>query len=490
MIIQIQVTQTQIPIHTKETDILDIFFYNTLTKKKELFTPLEGDTVRIYTCGPTVYKDATIGNMKSFIFMDNLRRVLKYNGYKLKHAMNITDVGHLVSDGDDGEDKMVKASEEEKKSPLEIAEFYTDRFLKDLDKLNIDMPEIICKATDHINEMEQFVQKLVDNEYAYETSTAVYFDVSKLDEYGILSGIDLRNQKAGARVEVDEEKRNPYDFALWIKAPENHIMKWESPWGLCYPGWHIECSTMSNKYLGDVFDIHTGGVDLIPTHHENEIAQSKGVTGKIPARFWMHCEFLLVDGGKMSKSLGNTYMVEDLADKGYSPLAYKLMCFSSHYRNKLNFTWESLDAAGSALERLRRGYQEHRVGVGALDDPDQIEQYKTKFLEAINDDLNMPVAMSVVWDVIKNPNKCKEFAELLLDFDKVMGLDIANDAVGATFGRPQNEQIPPEIQDLLNQRQTARDNKDWALSDKIRDEILELGYVIKDTKEGQQVEKI
>ncbi len=259
---------------------MKIFFYNTLTKTKEEFKPLEGNEVRIYTCGPTVYKDASIGNMKSYIFMDNLRRVLKYNGYKVKHAMNITDVGHLVSDGDEGEDKIVEAAEKERKSPLEIAEFYTNRFLIDFDRLNIDKPEIICKATEHIKEMENFVQDLIDNGYAYETSSAIYFDVSKLDEYGILSGIDLRNQKAGARVEVDKEKRNPYDFALWIKAPKNHIMKWESPWGLCYPGWHIECSTMSNKYLGEVFDIHTGGIDLVPTHHENEIAQSKGRTRK------------------------------------------------------------------------------------------------------------------------------------------------------------------------------------------------------------------
>ncbi len=236
---------------------MDLKFYNTLTKKKEKFEPLEDEIVKIYTCGPTVYKDATIGNMKSYIFMDTLRRTLKYNGYKIKHAMNITDVGHLVSDGDEGEDKMLKSAREEGKTPLEIAEFYTKRFLKDIDRLNIDKPEIICKATDHIEDMKKYVERLVDNGYAYETSTAIYFDVSKLNEYGILSGIDLRNQKAGARVEVDEEKRNPYDFALWIKAPENHIMKWESRWGLGYPGWHIECSTMSNKYLGEVFDIHT-----------------------------------------------------------------------------------------------------------------------------------------------------------------------------------------------------------------------------------------
>lgn len=462
---------------------MKIFFYNTLTKTKEEFKPLEGNEVRMYTCGPTVYKDASIGNMKSYIFMDTLRRTLKYNGYTLKHAMNITDVGHLVSDGDEGEDKMVKAAEEEKKTPLEIAEFYTEKFLTDFDRLNIDRPEIICKATDHIKEMEEFVQKLLDNGYAYETSTAIYFDVSKLDKYGLLSGIDLRNQKAGARVEIDEEKRNPYDFALWIKAPENHIMKWESPWGLCYPGWHIECSTMSNKYLGETFDIHTGGIDLVPTHHENEIAQSKGCTGKVPAKFWMHCEFLLINGGKMSKSLGNVYLVQDIIDKGYEPLAFKMMCFTSHYRNKLNFTWEAVEASQNALNRLREGYNKHSEGNEKIADS-VIEEYKTKFQEAINDDLNMPVAMSVIWDVVKNPNKSKQLAKILLDFDKVLGVDIEKKSEDKVV------EIPDEINELIEQRKQARENKDWALSDKIRDELKEKGYIVKDTKEGMQVEKL
>ena len=462
---------------------MKIFFYNTLTKSKEEFKPLEGNKVRIYSCGPTVYKDATIGNMKSFIFMDTLRRVLKYNGYTLKHAMNITDVGHLVSDGDDGEDKMVKAAKEEKKTPLEIAAYYTEKFLSDFDKLNIDRPEIICKATEHIKEMEEFVQKLLDNGYAYETSTAIYFDVSKLDEYGILSGIDLRNQKAGARVEIDEEKRNPYDFALWIKAPENHIMKWESPWGLCYPGWHIECSTMSNKYLGKTFDIHTGGIDLVPTHHENEIAQSKGCTGEVPAKFWMHCEFLLINGGKMSKSLGNAYLVQDIIDKGYEALAYKMMCFTSHYRNKLNFTWEALESSQNALNRLREGYKKHNEGNAEVEDS-MIEEYKTKFQEAINDDLNMPVAMSVIWDIVKNPNKSKKLANLLLEFDEVLGVDIQKESEEKTL------EIPEEIKELIEKRKQARANKDWALSDQIRDELKEKGYAVKDTKEGMTVEKI
>ena len=462
---------------------MNIYFYNTLTKTKDEFKPLEGNEVRIYSCGPTVYKDATIGNMKSYIFMDTLRRVLKYNGYTIKHAMNITDVGHLVSDGDKGEDKMLKAAREEKKSPLEIAKFYTDRFFEDFKRLNIEKPEIVCKATDHIKEMEEFVYKLMENGYAYETSTAIYFDVSKLDRYGLLSGVDVRKQKAGARVEVDEEKRNPYDFALWIKAPENHIMKWESRWGLCYPGWHIECSTMSNKYLGEVFDIHTGGVDLIPTHHENEIAQSKGCTGKIPAKFWMHCEYLLINGGKMSKSLGNAYLVQDIIDKGYDPLAFKMMCFTSHYRNKLNFTWEALESSQSALYRLREGYRKHLSGDEKIEE-NKIQEYKDRFLEAIDDDLNMPVAMSVIWDVVKNPIKSKDLANLLLEFDKVLGVDIDKEE------EKKELDLPEEITKLIEQRKIARQEKDWALSDTLRDELKEKGYIVKDTKDGMTVEKI
>ena len=462
---------------------MNIIFYNTLTKTKEEFKPLEGNTVRIYTCGPTVYKDASIGNMKSYVFMDNLRRVLKYNGYDLKHAMNITDVGHLVSDGDEGEDKMLKAAREEKKSPLEIAAYYTTKFFEDLGRLNIERPEIICKATDHIKDMIEFVQKLLDNGYAYETSTAIYFDVSKLDKYGILSGIDLRNQKAGARVEVDKEKRNPYDFALWIKAPENHIMKWESKWGLCYPGWHIECSAMSNKYLGDVFDIHTGGIDLVPTHHENEIAQSKGCTGKIPAKFWMHCEFLLIDGGKMSKSLGNTYLVQDLIDKGYDPLAYKMLCFTSHYRNKLNFTWEALNSAQNSLIKLKEGYIKHKEGKEKIEES-VIKEYKQRFLEAINDDLNMPVAMSVVWEIVKNQKKSKQLADLLLDFDRVLGIKIDEPV------KQEQEELPKDIIDLIEKRKQARQEKNWSLSDELRDLIKEKGYTVKDSKDGMTVEKI
>ena len=470
-----------LPYTTRKGFYLKIYFYNTLTRTKEEFKPLDGNTVRIYTCGPTVYKDATIGNMKSYIFMDTLRRVLKYNGYELKHAMNITDVGHLVSDADEGEDKMVKAAKSEHKSPLEIAKIYTEKFFEDLDRLNIDKPEIICKATDHIKEMIEFVQKIIDNGYAYETSTAIYFDVSKLDKYGILSGIDLRNQKAGARVKVDEEKKNPYDFALFIKAPENHIMKWESPWGLAYPGWHIECSTMSNKYLGETFDIHTGGVDLVPTHHENEIAQSMGANGKEPVKFWMHCDYLLINGGKMSKSLGNAYLVKDLIEKGYDPLSFKMMCYTANYRNKLNFTWEALDSSQSALVRLKEGYKRHKNGNDTVE-KNTIGEYKTKFLEAINDDLNMPMAMSVVWDIVKNPVKSKDLADLLLDFDRVLGIKIEEPIY------KKQEDLPEEIKSLIEKRKEARQNKDWALSDALRDELNLKGYNVKDSKEGMEIE--
>ena len=459
---------------------MDIYFYNTLTKKKEKFEPIKEGEVKIYSCGPTVYKDATIGNLRTYIFMDSLRRTLKYNGYKLKHAMNITDVGHLVSDGDEGEDKMIKSSRETGKDPLEIATYYTKLFLDDCKKLNIDMPEIICKATEHIEDMEKFVAKLIENGYAYETSTAIYFDVSKLDNYGILSGINLKEQKAGARIEIDEEKKNPYDFALWIKAPKNHLMKWESPWGLCYPGWHIECSAMSNKYLGEVFDIHTGGVDLIPTHHENEIAQSKGVTGKIPARYWMHGEFLLIDGGKMSKSLNNAYLLSDIINKGYEPLSYKLLNFSSHYRNKLNFTWEALDSSSKALQKLREGYRKHLEGNDVIEE-DKINEYKEQFLEAINDDLNMPLAMAIVWEVIKRNEKSKQYAQVLLDFDRVLGLEIDKEN--------EVQELPDEVKNLIEERKKARENKDYEKSDELRNKIEKMGYKVKDSKDGMQVQK-
>ena len=460
---------------------MEIKLYNTLTRTKEVFKPIDEKEIKMYSCGPTVYYYAHIGNLRAYIFMDNLRRVLKYNGYKLKHVMNITDVGHLVSDADEGEDKMLKAARRENKDPFEIANFYMDAFMKDMEKLNIDRPEIIARATEHIDVMESYVKKIIENGYTYQTDDTIYFDTSKLDRYGVLSNRKVDDQKAGARVEFDSNKKNISDFALWIKAPKNHIMKWDSFFGLSYPGWHLECSAMGYKYLGCPFDIHTGGVDHISIHHENEIAQSKGFCGKIPANYWMHCEFLQVDGGKMSKSLNNIYTLEDLKEKGFEPLVYRMFNYSSNYRAQINFTFEAMEAAKTALGRLRDGYLRHKEGTDDISD-DIIKDYESRFLEAINDDLNMPVAMSVVWDVVKNPIKSNKLANLLVKFDEVLGFDLQN-------YEKQEEALPNDIKVLISERNNARLEKNWAESDRIRDLLIEKGYIVKDSKEGTIVEK-
>ena len=453
--------------------------YNTYSREKEEFKT-DGDTVKIYTCGPTVYNYAHIGNLRAYIFMDILRKVLKYNGYKLLHVMNITDVGHMTSDADEGEDKMLKASREKQMKPEDIANMYTEVFLKDIGKLNIENPEYIAKATYHINDMEKYVEDIVNNGYGYETTKGIYFDTDKLTTYGELSKANLKDQKAGARIEVDDEKKSPLDFALWIKAPDEHIMKWNSKWGMCYPGWHIECSAMSKKYLGEEFDIHTGGVDHIQIHHENEIAQSRGATGKNPARYWMHSEFLLIDGGKMSKSLGNVYTIEDIEKKGYSPLSFRYLSFTSHYRNKLNFTWDAIESANNSLLNMRKLYLEHLNGNEEVND---LDKYRERFLDAINDDLNMPMAMAVVWEVLKS-NKSVNCAKLLLEFDMVLSLDI--DKVEKT----DKIEIPIEVLDVIKARKTARENKDFILSDNLRDKLFDMGYKVLDTSEGQKVSKI
>ena len=457
--------------------------YNTLTRKKEEFIPLKKGTVKMYSCGPTVYNYAHIGNMRAYIFMDTLRKVLKYNGYKVKHVMNITDVGHLVSDADEGEDKMAKTARIENRSVYEIAKEYTDAFMKDIKALNIDTPEHIAKATEHIREMEIYVNDIVKNGYAYETSKGVYFDTSKLPNYGkMLSNNNIDDLKAGARVEVDTEKRNPQDFALWIKAPKEHIMKWNSKWGLCYPGWHIECSAMSRKYLGDKFDIHTGGVDHIPIHHENEIAQSIGATGHNLANYWMHVEFLLIDGGKMSKSLGNVYTLNDLKAKGIDALSYRYFTYSSHYRNKLNFTWDAIKSAKNSLNKLRDMIALHK-DVNKKIDKNIISKYEEQFLDAINDDMNMPVAISIVWEIAKEKEKSNDFYELIKKFDSVLSLNLdKNDK--------EDINIPEDIKLILNERKDARKNKNFAKSDELRDKLKELGYIVKDTKDGQIIEKV
>ncbi|MDO8685831.1 MAG: cysteine--tRNA ligase [Clostridiales bacterium] len=486
--------------------------YNTLSRQKEDFRPLNEGIVGIYSCGPTVYNFAHIGNLRTYVFMDLLGRVLEHCGYKLNHVMNITDVGHLVSDADEGEDKMQKTAREQQKSPWEIAVYFTGVFFNDISELNIRKPDNIPKATDHVQEMIEYVEGLLKKGYAYETSDGIYFDISKFEGYGKLSRINLDEQMAGARVEVNDEKRNPADFALWKRAPKEHIMQWPSPWGMGFPGWHIECSAMSRKYLGDVFDIHTGGVDHIPIHHENEIAQSEGFLGKPAVNYWMHAEFLLVDGGKMSKSLGNTYTVALLREKGFNPLAYRYFCLNAHYKSKLNFTWEGLKSAQVSLERLYEAAAGHAVVVRdaksstiAGDAPESViyDQYIEEFNEAVCDDLNVPKALGVVWTAVRQKTKSSEIYRFILDADSILGVDIGKNvekilkirqmskenASAITSDEPDKPE-DPEIISLIEQRNKARKEKNWKLADEIRDTLKSRGVSLEDAPEGVKWKRI
>lgn len=459
--------------------------YNTLTRKKEEFHELNEGTVTMYSCGPTVYNYAHIGNLRTYVFMDLLRRVLAYDGYKLKGVMNITDVGHLTSDGDEGEDKMDKRAKETGKTPKEIADFYTKIFMTDLEKLNIKLPEIIAKATEHIDDMIDYVKRLEDAGYAYTTSDGVYFDIAKFPKYGELSRLNLDEQIAGARVEVNSEKHNPQDFAVWKKADPTHIQQWQSPWGMGYPGWHIECSAMSQKYLGEVFDIHTGGVDHIPVHHENEIAQNEALTGKKSVDYWMHGEFMLVDNGKMSKSLGNTYTIAQLEEMGYHPMVFRYFCLNAHYRKKLNFTFEGMNAAKVSYERLCAILRSHSYGLAFID-PEVLAEYKAEFDAAINDDINIPMALGVLWKLTKLP-LCSDVYKLALEMDKVLGLSLDK---AEEYIRSLESDIPAEVVALADERKQAKAAKDWAKADALRAKITELGYAILDSKDGYELKKL
>ena len=456
-------------------------FYNTLSRTKEDFKPINPKFVTMYSCGPTVYNYAHIGNLRTYIFMDLVRRALRLSGYKIKGVMNITDVGHLMADSDDGEDKMAVASRQQNKTPWEIAEYYSKIFFEDLAKLNIGKPEIIAKATDHIEDMINYVLDLEAHGFSYETSDGIYFDIAKFPNYGCLSRANLDDQLAGARVEVNDEKRHPADFALWKKADPLHIMQWQSPWGMGYPGWHIECSAMSQKYLGKTFDIHSGGVDHIPIHHENEIAQNEAVTGEKSVNYWLHGEFMLVDNGKMSKSLGNTYTIAQLEEKGYSPLDFRFFCLNTHYRKKLNFTFEGLDAAKISRERLMQSLAQHKASSAKTDEA-KLEKYKADFHAAIEDDINVPLALGILFTAVKEP-KSKDIYELALYFDKALGLSL--DKLPAV--KEETIVIPDEVADLIEKRKTAKANKDYALADQIRGQITALGYNVMDTKDGVKV---
>ena len=448
-------------------------FFNSLTRKKEEVPSHPNKMVKMYSCGPTVYSYPHVGNFRAYLFMDNIRRVLKYNGYHLDGVMNITDVGHLTSDADEGEDKMLVASKREHKSPWEIAKFYTDIFMKDAKALNIDLPEHIVPATSVIPDMIKFVGKLIEKGYAYETSKGVYFDIAKYKDYGRLSGMDINEKLAGARIDVDQEKHSPYDFVLWVKAPKEHIMQWQSPWGMGYPGWHIECSVIGDKFLGDTIDIHTGGVDHKPVHHENEIAQSNCYYGHQVVKMWMHLEFLQINGGKMSKSLGNLFTLEDLKQNGFEPEVFRFFYFLAHYSKQQNFTFDALAMAKNTLKSIKNLVEEHKNGVAKVD----TSEYEKEFLENINDDLNMPKAIATVQKMLRE-ERSKDVYMAFLKFNQVLGLDL-----------DEKDDIPSEVKEKCQARWQAKKAKNFALADQLRAEISELGYDVKDTREGYQITK-
>jgi cysteinyl-tRNA synthetase len=467
----------------KKREDISIHLYNTLSRKKDVFKPIKNSKVGMYTCGPTVYLYAHIGNLRTYIFEDILKRVLQYNCYNVKHVMNITDVGHLVSDKDTGEDKVEKEAKKEGKTAWEIASFYTEAFKKDLSYLNIICPNIFCRATDNIKEQIELIKTLEKKGYTYKIDDGIYFDTSKVSDYGKLSGQNLENLKEGARVEINAGKKNHTDFALWKFSPKNEKrqMEWQSPWGVGFPGWHLECSAMSLKYLGEQFDIHCGGIDHINIHHTNEIAQSESATGKKPwVNFWMHGEFLKIkEGGKMSKS-GENYetITNTFIDKGINPLVYRFATLSVHYRKSMEWNDEIMIAAENGFKNLYSRIANLGDKIGKVNN-----EWKAKFIAAINDDLNMPQAMAVLNEMLKSDISSDDKLATALEFDKVFGLKLKEPI------QKKNE-ISNEVKKLVDEREIARKDKKWAKSDELRDKIKELGYEVKDTSEGQQITKI
>jgi cysteinyl-tRNA synthetase len=462
-----------------------LFLYNTLSRSKEEFKPIKPGEVGLYTCGPTVYNFAHIGNLRTYIFEDILRRVLIYNGYRVKHVMNITDVGHLTGDRDMGEDKMEKGAQREGKTAWDIAAYYAQAFRQDIIHLNILEPDIWVKATDTIDEQIALVKTLEEKGYTYQTGDGIYFDTAKFENYTKLSHQNLEALQEGARVEKNPEKRNATDFALWKFSPPDtqRQMEWDSPWGVGFPGWHVECSAMSMKFLNDQLDIHCGGTDHIDVHHTNEIAQSEAATGKAFFNFWMHGAFLIISGGKkMAKSEGNFLTLENAFLKhGFSPLAYRFAAFLTHYRKPMEYSDEGIEAARNGLLHLQN--QVRQIATAAVNESDVTAnpEFKNKFLQAINDDLNMPRAMAVVQEVLKSNISDSEKYATVLDYDRVLGLNLDQ--------LDKMQALPPEVQKLVEARKKARDAKDFATSDSLRDEIEALGYMVQDIKDGMKVIK-
>ncbi len=458
----------------------NIYLFNTLGRKKEKFVSINKNKVGMYSCGPTVYNYPHIGNLRAYVFADILKRTLGYNGYEVKHIMNVTDIGHLTSDADDGEDKMVKALKREGKAmTLEnlrsVADFYFEIFKENLSKMNIIPPERFVFASDEILAQTKLIETLLEKGFAYKTTDGIYFDTDKLPDYGLLSsGVNLEME---SRISINQEKKDQRDFALWKFADKGGI-GFEASFGRGFPGWHIECSAMSMKYLGDTFDIHTGGIDHIPVHHNNEIAQSEAATGKLLANYWLHNNHITIGQDKMAKSGENFLTLDTLIEKGIKPLSYRYWLLQSRYSTRMDFSLDAIKASQTALERLTSNIEKVE-GVGKID-----QKYKDRFIEAINDDLDTPKALAIVWEILKDTSLSDEDKKAtIVDFDKVLGLDLG------TSKKIQTE-IPKEVQKLLDERKTAKENKDWKKADEIREKVKDLGFEIIDRSAEQEVKKI
>lgn len=458
--------------------------YNSDGRKIEDFVPINKEKVGIYCCGPTVYNYAHIGNLRTYIFEDILKRILVLKGYDVCHVMNITDVGHLTDDGDEGEDKMIKSAREKGLSVWDIAELFTKAFFKDCAALNIIKPNICCKATDHINDMISHIQKLMEAGYAYSSGGNVYFDTSKFSNYGKMALLEKQNLIAGQRVDVDSNKKNYADFALWFTDSkfENQAMVWDSPWGKGYPGWHIECSAMSMKYLGEQFDIHCGGIDHIPVHHTNEIAQSEALTSKQWVKYWVHGEFLVLDKGKMSKSGGSFITLQTLIDKGYHPLDYRYFCLGAHYRTQLQFSYDSLDQAKATRKSIHNKIVQ-LLNEGKADSQitnENISSILKQFYEDLFDDMNMPRALSRLHLLLKIDAPASQKLAAIYEMDKIFGLSLSD----INLEEKASQTLPPEAQALFDARLIARKEKNYSESDRLRDELLKMGIAVKDGQEG------
>lgn len=458
--------------------------YNTLTRKIEEFKPVKKGKVGIYSCGPTVYWNQHIGHMYAYVQWDTMVRLFKYLGFKVKWVMNITDVGHLTSDEDTGEDKMEVGAKREGLTVWEIADKYTKQFLESMELLNIQKPDILCRATEHIQEQIDLIKKIEANGFAYKTKTGLVFDTSKFPDYAKFSRLDLEKQRPGARVEVDPEKKQPWDFLLWVTNQPKHVMQWDSPWGKGFPGWHVECTAMSSKYLGKKFDIHTGGKEHIPVHHTNEVAQAYGAYGEQTANFWLHNGWLELKDEKMSKSLGNIILATDIVAKGYDALALRYLILTSHYRQGLKFSWKALKSTAITLDKLRQLVASWRTDQSrkTLTDEDmrKREKFKEEFVAAASQDLNFPQALAVAWQVAKSSLSNREKLDLILDFDQVLGLKL---------GEAKKIKIPLKVKKLAEKREKLRQVKKWKEADKLRKEVEKMGWKIEDTEKGPKVKK-